>query len=805
MKTPHILRNSIATLICLAAASHATTLTWDGGPLASTIDDIVTPGAGTWTTGINNWDDGVANLLNAAWANGDDAVFSGAAGIVTVSGGVTANSVTFNSGYTITGSTLTLSGGTPTITSNAVIGTISSSIAGSNGLTFVGTGVTPGVYFDGSNTYTGVTSVNSGFLIARNANSLGGSASGSVAASGATLQVEAIGLADVNIANEAVTISGTGVGGTRGALASWAGNNTWGGTVTMAANSSIHVQAGTFAVNSVVSGTGFNLLKTGAGQLTLGGAASNTYSGTTTVDLGTLALGKTGGAKAIIGAVTMGGGNANQPNLRMLANNQFDPSVVMTFVNATSNWARFDLQGTSQTLAGIQCTTGGGIIQNERLGAGGAFTAGTLTINNSADYSFTGYMRDRDGGAGILPLNIVKTGAGKQTIVGSNIGYTGTTTVNGGTLEIDTTTYVSATTVNTGGTFKNIGTGSDDYGATTLTLNGGAYTHATTAANAWRVWAANNTPLTIGAAGGTINVENTNTTNNNVFFDAGIVGAGTLTVNTNGLVNNGIVFRTQVGGYSGDVQINSGNVFINNTAALVLQNSNVTMAASGTLRLDANWAGTAGANASVKSINGAGTVTLGWQTLTTGNNNGSGAFAGIIGGTGGLVKTGTGTQTLSGANTFSGPTSVNNGTLVLGYGTQDNSKLSNTAALTLGGGTLELSGGTHGEVVLSTALTANTANTITRSSGGAVLQLNTITRNAGASLKLNAASIATTDNVNNASGILGTWATVGGDWAINSTGGADGAITAYTAYTDVNRLGGSIVDGVATHVRIIEA
>ena len=326
MKTPHILRNSIATLICLAAASHATTLTWDGGPLASTIDDIVTPGAGTWTTGINNWDDGVANLLNAAWANGDDAVFSGAAGIVTVSGGVTANSVTFNSGYTITGSTLTLSGGTPTITSNAVIGTISSSIAGSNGLTFVGTGVTPGVYFDGSNTYTGVTSVNSGFLIARNANSLGGSASGSVAASGATLQVEAIGLADVNIANEAVTISGTGVGGTRGALASWAGNNTWGGTVTMAANSSIHVQAGTFAVNSVVSGTGFNLLKTGAGQLTLGGAASNTYSGTTTVDLGTLALGKTGGAKAIIGAVTMGGGNANQPNLRMLANNQFDPS-----------------------------------------------------------------------------------------------------------------------------------------------------------------------------------------------------------------------------------------------------------------------------------------------------------------------------------------------------------------------------------------------------------------------------------------------------------------------------------------------
>ncbi len=53
--------------------------------------------------------------------------------------------------------------------------------------------------------------------------------------------------------------------------------------------------------------------------------------------------------------------------------------------------------------------------------------------------------------------------------------------------------------------------------------------------------------LTVGAAGDTVNVNNTNTTNNNVFFDAGIAGTGALTLNTTGGGNNGIVFRTGAG------------------------------------------------------------------------------------------------------------------------------------------------------------------------------------------------------------------------------------------------------------------
>src|SRR5690606_9805536 len=59
-------------------------------------------------------------------------------------------------------------------------------------------------------------------------------------------------------------------------------------------------------------------------------------------------------------------------------------------------------------------------------------------------------------------------------------------------------------------------------------------------------------------------------------------------------------------------------------------------------------------------------VQLGSGTLTTGANNTSTTFAGAIAGSGGLTKAGTGTFTLAGANTYTGTTTVNAGTLALG-------------------------------------------------------------------------------------------------------------------------------------------
>nr|MCU0782391.1 autotransporter-associated beta strand repeat-containing protein [Akkermansiaceae bacterium] len=152
-------------------------------------------------------------------------------------------------------------------------------IGGTGGLTKTGTGVQ---YLSGSNTFSGPTSVNAGYLVLQNNSALGGSTA--TVASGATLQLEN----NINLAGNAVTISGTGVGGTRGALASWSGDNTWGGSVTLAADSSFFVASGNFTISGAIGG-GYAVTKTGNGALILSGA--NDYTGGTTAGAGTLALG----------------------------------------------------------------------------------------------------------------------------------------------------------------------------------------------------------------------------------------------------------------------------------------------------------------------------------------------------------------------------------------------------------------------------------------------------------------------------------------------------------------------------------
>ncbi|MCB1211507.1 MAG: autotransporter-associated beta strand repeat-containing protein, partial [Verrucomicrobiales bacterium] len=176
-------------------------------------------------------------------------------------------------------------------------------------------------------------------------------------------------------------------------------------------------------------------------------------------------------------------------------------------------------------------------------------------------------------------------------------------------------------------------------------------------------------------------------------------------------------------------------------------------------------------------------------------------------GAGTILKSGGGTLILSGVNTATGAMVVRNGSLELNYTTNNTSKLADAASLTLGGigaltvpgadgtnasqtkidgqkgGTVNLVGGSHVEVVSATTIDTG-SNAVIRTSGTGVLRMNAITRGVNqGTIDFGAASIADTDT-NNVNGILGGYATVAKtDWATSvASGAADTPITALGAY-----------------------
>ena len=177
---------------------------------------------------------------------------------------------------------------------------------------------------------------------------------------------------------------------------------------------------------------GGSLAKTGAGTLYLQGTASNTYSGATTI-AGTLVAAKTGGAIAIPGNVTLvetgyGGVSALQLN----GNGELPSSCVLTF-NAPVGGSRLDMNGHAQTFAAISGDANAaieGLYDNTGLNADS-----TLTVNDAADCTFAGVIRNSAQGSGTGKVNLVKSGDGTLLLSNAN-SYSGTTTINGGTLQI---------------------------------------------------------------------------------------------------------------------------------------------------------------------------------------------------------------------------------------------------------------------------------------------------------------------------------------------------------------------------------
>ena len=163
-----------------------------------------------------------------------------------------------------------------------------------------GAGVTkagPGLMsLGGANSYDGATAVNAGTLAVANGSALGSTAAGTSVSNGATLQVSG----NSAVGAEALTLNGTGTS-SNGALESVSGTNSWAGTVSLATDSTVGVDANSLDVSGVVSGTGTGLTKIGAGILSYSGASANTYAGATNVNVGELDLNKSAGTAAFRG------------------------------------------------------------------------------------------------------------------------------------------------------------------------------------------------------------------------------------------------------------------------------------------------------------------------------------------------------------------------------------------------------------------------------------------------------------------------------------------------------------------------
>jgi fibronectin-binding autotransporter adhesin len=472
--------------------------------------------------------------------------------------------------------------------------------------------------------------------------------------------------------------------------------------------------AGLAITTPMTLGTAGGTIDTNANNATLSGIVSGS-GGLTKSGTGTLTL---SGANTYSGGTTINGGT-----LSVGADNNLGTGGGLAFGGGT-----------------LQYSNGFSSSRAVTLNAGG----GTIDTNGN-NATLSGVI----GGSGSL----TKSGAGTLTLSGANT-YSGGTTVNAGTLSGNTASLQgnianNATVVfdqATDGAYAGAMSGSGSLtksGAGTLTLSGtNTYSGGTT--------------INQGTLSGTAASLQGNIVNNaTVVFDQATDGAyaGAMS-GSGGLTKSGTGTLTLPGAntYSGGTTVNAGTLKAGVTNAF--GTGGVSSAAGATLDLG-------GFNQTLGSLSGAGNMALGAATLTIGGDNSSTTFSGVISGTGSFAKSGTGTLTLSGANTYSGGTTVNAGTLS-GNTASLQGNIANNAAVIFdqasdgayagaisGSGSLTKNG--TGKTILSGA---NTYTGDTNINGG-ILSVN--------------GSIASNALVNSG-GTLGGSGSIGGNVTVNSGG-----------------------------------
>jgi autotransporter-associated beta strand protein len=387
---------------------------------------------------------------------------------------------------------------------------------------------------------------------------------------------------------------------------------------------------GLFSGQLADNGTGaVSLRKTGAGIWTVSG--SNTYTGGTELNAGTLSLGSAG-AIGSSGTISFNGGT-----LQATAINTTDYSS--RFSNAGSQQYRIDTNSQSVTLATALTSTGGSLT---KLGAG------TLTLTAANTYT----------GGTTISAGTVSVGNGSITgsIVG-NVANSGTLTFN----RSDALTYAGVVS-GTGAMSKS--------GAGTLTLTGNnTYTGGTT------------------ISAGTVSVGDGSITGSIV---GDVANSGTLTFNrSNDLTYGGVISGTgavsKSGGgtltltgastYTGGTTISAGTLSLGSGGAI---------GSSGTISFGG---GTLQYSASNTSDNSARFSNAASQQYRIDTNSQNVTLASNLTSTGGsFTKIGAGTLTLTGNNSYDGGTTVSEGKLVV------NGSISTSTTIVSSGATLGGSG-----------------------------------------------------------------------------------------------------------------
>jgi autotransporter-associated beta strand protein len=636
----------------------------------------------------------------------------------------------------------------------------------------------------------------------------------------------------VSLANLITVGNPTVVGGSN--------NITFAGPLTLSSGASLTVSdTGTTTFAAALGGPGLLTVAAGTGTVTLS-VANSTYTGDTTLVSGTLIVGDNS-ALGPSGTLHLNGGVLQANATITLANPFTVGGSAALATGAAADNLTLNGAGTLNSATALTLTASPGTVNvaGNLSGAGLLFmdATGTLAVSGADNSGFSGAVQLTSGtlslgsdnalGTGALTLNggtILSSAAvsignnftvgGAVTVGGSNnLTFTGTgtaTTSNPLTVaNTATTTFsgmldgllaivenaatanlvLSAANTYAGGTKLTAGTlivGDDSaLGTSVLTLNGGTLQSSTavTLANTFLVGGGasigGSNALTFTGAGtlnsgATLTIANTATTT----FSGVLSGAGGLTE----AAGTGTLILSAANTYTGATTVTSGTLQIGIDNAIPSSNA-VSVASGATLDLN-NFSD------SIGSLAGAGNVNLGSGSLSTGANNTSTLFSGIISGSGGLTKTGTGTLTLSGNNTYTGATTVMAGTLLVN-GSQQGSSVTVDSGATLGGagmvGSVTASGAVSpggpgtallqsGNIVFNAGSTfAVTLNGTTAGTGyDQLLVLGTPDLTASPTLALSVSFVATVGDtftiLTSVNGIMGTFAGLPDNSTISSNG-----------------------------------